>query len=103
MRTFLDAFKEGIVVYGPNCGFLVGVVFEDLLAMCLFDLLVGGLVPVLGKPKHCIVILVLEKKNPPGKINPTKQKRAIGVVERHSAVPSSPLDHEIGVAGLPVH
>lgn len=66
MRTFLDAFKEGIVVYGPDCGFLVGVVFEHLLAVCLFNLLVSGLVPVLGKPKHCVVVLVLGEK--PGKL-----------------------------------
>lgn len=76
VRTFLNAFKEGIVVNGPNCGLLVGVMFEDLLAVRLFDLLVGGLVPVLGKPKHCVVVLVLEQNR--GKlIQPNKRGKLV--------------------------
>lgn len=59
VRT-LDTFEERIIlVILSGSGLLVGVVFEDLLAVSFLDLLVGRLVAVLGEAEDCVVILSL--------------------------------------------
>jgi hypothetical protein len=58
----LDAFEEGVVFGLACCGFLVGVVLEDLLAVRFLDLLVGGSPAVLGESEYGVVILTLDQK-----------------------------------------
>lgn len=55
----LDALEEVVVVAGAAGGLLVGVVLEDLLAVGALDLVLGGLVTVLGDTQDGIVILLL--------------------------------------------
>jgi hypothetical protein len=55
----LDALEEVVVVADAAGGLLVGVVLEDLLAVGALDLLLGGLVTVLGDTQDGIVILFL--------------------------------------------
>lgn len=55
----LDALEEVVVVALAGGGLLVGVVLEDLLAVGALDLLLGGLVAVLGDTQDGIVVLLL--------------------------------------------
>lgn len=55
----LDALEEVVVVAAAGCCLLVGVVLEDLLAVGALDLLLGGLVTVLGEPEDGVVVLFL--------------------------------------------
>lgn len=55
----LDALEEVVVVAGAAGGLLVGVVLEDLLAVGALDLVLGGLVTVLGDTQDGVVILLL--------------------------------------------
>ena len=56
----LDAFEEAVILVDlACCGFLVGMVAEDLLAVGFLDLLVGGFVAVFGKAEDGVVILSL--------------------------------------------
>jgi hypothetical protein len=56
---FLDAFEEGVVVHTASCSFLIGMVTENLLTVGTLDLLLSGLVAILGETENCVVILVL--------------------------------------------
>ena len=56
---FLDALEEGIVFGGAGCGFLVGVVAEDLFAVGALDLGLGGPPAVFGEAEDCVVVLSL--------------------------------------------
>lgn len=55
----LDALEELVVLGLTRGGLLVGVVLEDLLAVSLLDLLLGGLPAVLGETKDLVVVLGL--------------------------------------------
>ena len=55
----LDALEEGVVFSGAGGGLLVWVVAEDLLAVGALDLLLGGLVAVLGETENGVVVLLL--------------------------------------------
>lgn len=55
----LDALEELVVLGAALGGLLVGVVLEDLLAVGLLDLVLGGLVTVLGQAEYLVVILGL--------------------------------------------
>lgn len=60
-HTLLDALEESIILaLAAGAGsLLVRVVLEDLLAVGLLDLLIGGLVAVLGETENGVVVLVL--------------------------------------------
>ena len=58
-RGFLDAFEEGIVFGGAGCGFLVGVVAEDLFAVGTLDLGFGRAPAVFREAEDCVVVLSL--------------------------------------------
>jgi hypothetical protein len=55
----LDALEELVVLGAALGGLLVGVVLEDLLAVGLLDLVLGGLVTVLGQTENLVVVLGL--------------------------------------------
>lgn len=55
----LDALEEVVVVAAAGCCLLVGVVLEDLLAVGALDLLLCGLVAVLGETQDGVVVLLL--------------------------------------------
>lgn len=57
----LDAFEERIVLGLTCCSTLIGVMLEDLLAVCFLDLFVGGTEAVLGETEDSVVILSLRK------------------------------------------
>ena len=59
LSGLLDALEEGVVLGGAGGGLLVWVVAEDLLAVGALDLLLGGLVAVLGEAENGVVILLL--------------------------------------------
>lgn len=55
----LDALKEVVVFVAAGGGALVGVVLEDLAAVGLLDLLLGGLPAVLCYAENGVVVLAL--------------------------------------------
>lgn len=55
----LDTLEELVVLGTAQGSLLIGVVLEDLLAVGLLDLLLGGLVAVLGEAKNLVVVLSL--------------------------------------------
>lgn len=55
----LDTLEELIVLGTASGSLLIGVVLEDLLAVGLLDLVLGGLEAVLGETKNLVVILSL--------------------------------------------
>lgn len=55
----LDALEEAVVLVAAGSGLLVGVVLEDLLAVCLLDLVLGSSPSVLGYAENSVVVLVL--------------------------------------------
>ena len=59
LSGLLDALEEGVVLGGAGGGLLVWVVAEDLLAVGALDLLLRGLVAVLGESENGVVILLL--------------------------------------------
>lgn len=60
LGRLLDALEELVVLGGAGGGLLVGVVLEDLLAVGLLDLVLGGLVAVLGQAENLVVVLGLQ-------------------------------------------
>lgn len=59
LGRLLDALEEVIVISAASGGLLIGVVFQDLLAVGAFDLVLGGLPPVLGDAENLVVVLAL--------------------------------------------
>lgn len=57
--SLLDALEELVVLGTAQGSLLIGVVLEDLLAVGLLDLLLGGLVAVLGQAENLVVVLSL--------------------------------------------
>jgi hypothetical protein len=55
----LDALEEVVVLGSARGGLLVGVVLQDLLAVGTLDLVLGGLVAVLGETEDFVVVLLL--------------------------------------------
>jgi hypothetical protein len=55
----LDTLEELVVVLAAVGSLLIGVVLEDLLAVGLLDLVLGGLVAVLGEAENLVVVLGL--------------------------------------------
>lgn len=55
----MNAFEERVIFGSTASGLLVRMVLEDLLAVGLLDLFIGGLVAVLGETEDGVVILVL--------------------------------------------
>jgi hypothetical protein len=55
----LDALEEVVVIDAAGSSLLIGVVLQDLLAVGLLDLLLGGLPAVLGEAENLVVILRL--------------------------------------------
>lgn len=55
----LDALEKLVVFGAALSGLLVRVVLEDLLAVGLFDLVLGGLVSVLGDAEDLVMVLAL--------------------------------------------
>lgn len=59
---FLDAFEEAVVFCAAGCGFLVGVMAEDLLAVGALDLVFCCAVAVFGEAEDGVVVLALFKQ-----------------------------------------
>lgn len=59
LGRLLDALEEVVIVAAAGRGLLIGVVLEDLLAVGALDLLLGGLVTVLGDTQDRVVVLLL--------------------------------------------
>lgn len=57
----LDALEEVVILDTTGGGLLVGVVLQDLLAVGPLNLVLSGLVAVLGEAKDFVVILRLQK------------------------------------------
>jgi hypothetical protein len=57
--SLLDALEELVVLSSTSCGLLVGMMFEDLLAVGSLDLILGCAVSVPGDSKNSVVILSL--------------------------------------------
>lgn len=59
--TLLDTLEETIILTltARNGSLLIRVMLQNLLAVGLLDLLIGGLVAVLGETEDGIVVLVL--------------------------------------------
>lgn len=55
----LDTLEELVVVLAAVGSLLIGVVLEDLLAVGLLDLVLTGLVAVLGEAENLVVVLGL--------------------------------------------
>jgi hypothetical protein len=55
----LDALEEAVILGGASGSLLIWVMAENLLAVGALDLVLSGLVTVLGKSKNGVVILLL--------------------------------------------
>ena len=62
LSGLLDTLEELVIVDTALGGLLVGVVLEDLLAVGLLDLVLGGLVAVLGEAENLVVVLGLQRE-----------------------------------------
>ena len=63
LGRLLDALEEVVVISAAGGGLLVGVVFQDLLAVGALDLVLGSLPPVLGDAENLVMVLALNDAN----------------------------------------
>lgn len=56
---FLNALEEVVIFGGTGGSSLIGVMLQDLLSVCLLDLVFGCLVSVFTETENGVVILVL--------------------------------------------
>lgn len=59
LSGLLDALEEAVILGGASGSLLIWVMAENLLAVGALDLVLRGLVAVLGKSKNGVVILLL--------------------------------------------
>lgn len=90
LGSLLDALKELVVLGAALGSLLIGVVLQDLLAVGLLDLLLGGLVAVLGQAKNLVVVLSLREES--GQFM-WERRTVVVVVIDGGDIPSSPWPH----------
>ena len=59
LGSLLDTLEKAVIFGASSGGLLIGVMTENLLAVCTLNLLFGSLVAVFGKTEDCIMILAL--------------------------------------------
>jgi hypothetical protein len=91
----LDALEELVVLGAALGSLLIRVVLQDLLAVGLLDLLLGGLVAVLGQAENLVVILGLREES--GQFMWERRMAVVGV--DGGDIPSSPWPHAAAAWG----